>query len=40
MKIEKNLEISFEDLHCRSILVTSETSFEDQNPVYHLEDLE
>ena len=28
-----------EDLNWRSILVTSEISFEDQNPRYHLEDL-
>ena len=39
MKIEKKLEISFEDLNFRSILVTSETRFEYQNPRYHLEDL-
>ena len=39
-RCNKDQDSDLEDLEWRSILVTSKISFEDQNPRYHLEDLE
>ena len=38
-RCNKDQDSNLEDLNWRSILVTSNISFEDQNPRYHLEDL-